>query len=456
MELKPLRQCEFSAETNALVGDVDELARKVNEFRPLTPDLVASVHEKLFPERVYSSNAIEGNTLTLRETREILATGHISNDRRREGTEAKNLGNAVTHIENELLTDDTPHTIDKFLRLHGILLTDLDPSAGTFRHERVMIGGAAQQPPRADLVPALVEQLLKDITESGDINAVKVATWAHWAIARVHPFMDGNGRTARLWQDLILLRAKLAPAIIRLQDRDQNGYYDALASADSGDINPLTQLVAQRTAATLDKYISAQQQASELTTWAATISGEITTRMDEQLKAQYLRWARILESLRNDFQRCAAKITESGHEVQFRDYPIIDEGAWQNIRNGIGAKQTWFFSLTFKLGNSTVRYIFFFGKHFWKPEDTDEIRGEPRVALLISEQLQDQQVAELLLELDDSPIELREVFVVNAELVGIHKVRKNNAETVTEYRRGANGLKLAQDFIQQVILRRLS
>ncbi len=451
MELKPLRQFEFSAETNALVGDVDDLATKVNQFRPLTPELVASVHEKLFSERVYSSNAIEGNTLTLRETLQILTTGYVNNNRRREGTEAINLGNAVKHLESILLPDDTPYVVDKLLALHGILLKDLEASAGGLRHERVMISGAAQQPPRPELIPALVDQILKEISESGDVNAVKVATWAHWAIARVHPFKDGNGRTARLWQDLVLLRANLAPAIIRLQDRDQNGYYDALAAADRGDINTLTQLIAQRTAATLDKYISAQQQASELSDWALSISGEVSTRVAEQRKAQYLRWARILESLRNDVQRCAAKITEAGYEVQFREYPIIDEGAWENIRNGIGAKQTWFFTLMFKLGGNTVRYIFFFGKHFWKSEDTDDIRHEPRVALLVSKQLPDQE-AVILYDLDDSPLSLREVLVVNAELIGVKVIRASNGTVVTKYDRDANGLKLAQQFIEQVIL----
>lgn len=455
MELTSLRQFTFAAETDALVGDVDELARKVNEFRPLTPDLVASVHKKLFPERVYSSNAIEGNTLTLRETLEILTTGHVSNNRRREGTEAKNLGKAVEYLENVLLRDQIPHVVGKLLNLHRILLTELDTSAGSFRTERVMIGGAAHQPPRAELVPMLVDQILKEIADCTDIGAVKVATWSHWAIARVHPFKDGNGRTARLWQDLVLLQAHLAPAIIRLQDRDQNGYYDALAAADRGDINPLTQLIAQRTAATLDKYISAQQQALELTDWASTISSEVTERMAEQRKAQYLRWARVLESLRDDFQRCAAKITEAGHEVQFREYPIIDEGAWENIRNGIGAKQTWFFTLTFKQARNTLRYIFFFGKHFWKAEDAEDIRLEPRVALLISEQLPD-QVATRLDDLDDSPINLREIFAIDGELIGVDVICGSDAEIETKYVRNANGLKLAQKFIEQVILRRLS
>ena len=258
---------------------------------------------------------------------------------------------------------------------------------------------------------------------------------------------------ARLWQDLVLLRARLAPAIIRLQDRDQNGYYDSLAAADNGDLNPLTQLVAQRTAATLEKYVAAQQQATELVDWAAKIAGETATRIAERKKANYLRWARVMESLRNDFQRCAARMTESGVEVQFRDFPIIDEVSWENIRNGIGAKHTWFFSLSFSQHARSARYIFFFGKHYWKSEDTESERSEPRVALLISERLGNDE-ATLLYDVGDCPIELREIFTVDTDLIGVKLAIRGNSEI--EYIRGAASLKLAQEFIEQVILRRLT
>jgi len=300
-----------------------------------------------------------------------------------------------------------------------------------------------------------MHRVLEAIKQDVDSGPIKLASWAHWSIARVHPFVDGNGRIARLWQDLLLLRAQLAPAIIRLQDRDQNGYYDALSAADGGDLNPLTQLIAQRAAATLEEYISAQQQATELKDWASKMAVEAELRFAESRKASYLRWSRIMETLRDDFQRCAAKITATGLEVQFRAFSTIDELAWDNIRNGIGAKQTWFFTLTFRHGIKTLRYIFFFGKHFWKIQDTEVEKAEPRVALLISEQEADQD-GQLLYSIPNCPIALREVFAVGSEIVGVTLPPGGNPEKDAVYMRNTGGLKLAQDFIEHVILRRLT
>lgn len=453
MELKLPKQFDFSSGTESLIGDVGDLARRVNEFRPMTPDLVDAVHQKLFAERVYSSNAIEGNTLTLRETIEILRTGYVGQRRKKEGTEAQNLGRAVQHLESTLLPEKSPDTVDRLLELHGILLGGIDAQAGQFRQDRRMITGAQYQPPRPELVPELTAKILLELNEDQEVNAVKLAAWAHWAIARVHPFVDGNGRMARLWQDLILLRARLAPAIIRLQDRDQNGYYDALSAADAGDINLLTQLVAQRTAATLEQYVAAQQQVAELQDWAAKMAGEVANRAAEQRKAKYLRWSRVVESLRDDFQRCAAKITASGLEVQFREYPTIDEFAWDNIRSGIGAKHTWFFTLSFHHQGNFLRYIFFFGKHFWTIHDTDVERAEPRIALLVSEQ-DARGEGKLLYQAENNPIALREIFVVENELIGVTSAPGKDRETDAKYHRNTNGLKLAQEFIEHVVLRR--
>ena len=454
MELLPLNSFAINSATSNLIDDVDGLAERVNGFRPFASELVAAVHEKLFAERVYSSNAIEGNTLTLRETVEVLKTGYIGGRRKREGTEARNLGEAVKHLESVLLRDDAPHSTAKLLHLHGILLKDIVPEAGVLRTDRRMITGATYQPPRPELVPELVRELLAALSAVTDVHPVVMATWAHWALARVHPFVDGNGRIARLWQDLVLLRAKLSPAIIRLQDRDQNGYYDALSAADGGDLNLLAQLIAQRVASTLEQYIAAQQQSAELTDWASRIAGEAAVRAAEQRKANYLRWSRVMESLRNDFQRCAAKITSSGIEVQFRAYPLIEEVAWENIRVGIGAKQTWFFSLSFRDDGRPLRYIFFLGKHFWTPFDNDREHSEPRVALLISEQ-SGQDDARMLGDIPGCPITLRELFAVDSDIVAVRCAPGTDGEPTTEYDRDSSQVKLAQEFIEQVLFRRI-
>ena len=454
MELLLPQSFHISSATNKLIDDVDGLAQRVNEFRPFASELVAAVHEKLFAERVYSSNAIEGNTLTLRETVEVLKTGHITGRRKREGTEARNLGDAVKHLESVLLKDDSPYMPGKLLHLHGILLKDIVPEAGAFRTDRRIITGATYQPPRSELIPELVYGLLRAIASGSDIHSVVMATWAHWALARVHPFVDGNGRMARLWQDMVLLRARLAPAIIRLQDRDQNGYYDALSAADAGDINLLAQLVAQRVASTLEQYIAAQQQSAELTDWASRIAGEAAVRAAEQRKANYLRWSRVMESLRNVFQRCAAKITSSGIEVQFRAYPLIDEVAWENIRSGIGSRQTWFFSLSFQKDGCRIRYYFFFGKHFWTPLDNDHERSEPRVALLISAQ-SGADDARMLGDIAECPLSLRELFAVDSDIVALKCTPASTGEPIAAYDRESSQVKLAQEFIEQVLFRRI-
>jgi len=243
--------------------------------------------------------------------------------------------------------------------------------------------------------------------------------------------------------------------VIRLQDRDQNGYYDALAAADAGDLNLLAQLVAQRSASTLEQYIAAQQETPELTEWAGKIAGEAATRANERRKATYLRWSRTMESLRNDFQRCAAKVTSSGIEVQFRAYPIVDEIAWDNIRSGIGASSTWFFTLSFQKDRRRFRYIFFFGKHYWTREDSLVEKSEPRVALLISEQEGDSGDAKRLGTIPNSPIRLREVFASDGTLVAVNATIADGGVEAVAYDRVSSSLGIAQQFIEQVLLRRL-
>jgi Fic family protein len=80
------------------------------------------------------------------------------------------------------------------------------------------------------------------------------ACWVHWAIARIHPFKDGNGRLARLWQDLMLFQANLTCAIMRPEERGR--YFDALIAADTGDFNALLQLTAEGVHTTFGRYLT--------------------------------------------------------------------------------------------------------------------------------------------------------------------------------------------------------
>ncbi len=436
------------------IEDVAETARLVNEHRPLDSGVLDRIQDELLGDRVFSSNAIEGNTLDRRETVTILKTGQIDVGRKREATEVRNLGEAIGVVSSVVSGDTGCYSAETLLRIHKTLLRDIDDTwAGRYRAHRVMIAGAVHQPPVCEEVSDLVEQVmavLRDRNER-DGSTIEIAAWAHWAIARIHPFHDGNGRMARLWQDLVLFRGRLTCAIIRPQDRQE--YLDALGSADEGDFNPVVQLVAQRVLMTFDRYLAEIRRDRELGKWARELAGEADERIDQARQVAYARWSRRMEQLRSMFEVCAANINEASQEigVQVRKYDLVDRQRWDNIRTGIGASRTWFFSVDIRRAARRVRYIFFFGKHFVSEVDNDQERSEQRVTLLISEG----EVGGEAVRLDqlDSPIGMREIFVVEDHFV---RVRREPGEHDMVYDRGKSAMQIAQDFLRDVVLQRLS
>ncbi len=460
LELFRIEEIALDEASNALLEDIDETARRVNEFRPLASETVEGLLRDLLGERVFTSNAIEGNTLDLRETLEVLKTGHIDIQKKREATEALNLGKAIEYTQENLISPKAPLNRKTLLHLHDLLLRGInDEWAGRFRDGEVMIHAAKYQPPDATYVSDLVDSFFERLNHAerpnhaSEVHPVLLATWAHWAIARVHPFFDGNGRMARLWQDIILFRKKLTCAIIRPEDR--RDYLSALECADEGRFDPLVQLVGQRVAATFDKYLEAQRKSSELDEWASSLAGEASARAAERRTLAYLRWSRKMEQIRFEFERCAARITDAAEdiEVQLRPYRLIDQAKWESLRSGTGPKETWFFFLHFRRARQSLRYIFFFGKHFWSDVDSNAERREPRVSLMVSEQPPGtEQATRLGDEGFATSLSLREVFVVDNQVV---RKRYNLATRTDVVDREIDPMVVAQDFIEEVLLRRL-
>ena len=130
--------------TQELIEDVAVLAHRVNKLRPLAREVIEQIEGELLEERVYNSNAIEGNTLTLRETKRILEAGDaIGVGRKREATEVINLGNAIAQLQTMIADRDTWCDASRFLEIHKTLLSGvMDDAAGVLRSQDVMIGGA--------------------------------------------------------------------------------------------------------------------------------------------------------------------------------------------------------------------------------------------------------------------------------------------------------------------------
>ena len=372
MELIAPTDVQLDEVTTTMLSDVDELARQVNEIRPLSPEVLRQVKEELFGERVFSSNAIEGSSLTIRETRLVLQTKTLLDvRRRREAQEALNLGEALRRMEQFLEVDGAWHDITNFLLIHEILMKGVNDSiAGIIRNRDVMITGARHQPPGSREASDLLDKMFSYLAKGGLVHGLVLAAWAHRAIARIHPFEDGNGRMARLWQDLILLRSRLTVAIIRAQDRET--YMNALVQADENNFNSLAQLICHRVMSTLQTFLSAQQAADDLRGWASELAGETQALESEKLQLAYQRWRHAVEQLRDAFERCAALINKGGGtaiEVQVQPYEVIDQATWGNLLSGGGAKRTWFFKVWVRKNKRIVWYYFFFGRHFWFQED---------------------------------------------------------------------------------------
>lgn len=453
MQLYQVNEIQINSTTEALLDDIRLEAEKINNIRPLNPEVVERVRQDILGERVYTSNAIEGNTLDLRETIEILKAGHVSAEprRRRENEEALNLGKAIDQVNS--LDDSDEQDVAKFLAVHRILLDGINSdSAGRFRHEQVMIRGAKRQPPDGVEVPDLMDLFFRQLASASGIAPTVLASWAHWSIARIHPFLDGNGRMARLWQDLLLFDRHLTCAIIRPEDRGD--YLAALAQADEGDFNPLIQLVTLRTMSTLDKYLNAQQEKDSESQWARELVGHTSARIGEERRLSYIRWLRTVEKVRYDFEHSAALITRMSKDVdiQMRRYPVIDESAWEFIRSGGSVGHNWLFTLRFHLGKQSPTYYFFFGKHFWSELDPPDSRSEPLVCLLVSESLTGEQAERLTAGKIKYPT-LREIIIREDGLARKKYDPGSNQEIQDNH---VSAARIAQDFIQEVLLYRLA
>jgi len=135
------------------------------------------------------------------------------------------------------------------LDLHRAALEGLDAYAGSFRPAGIEIRGSRHQPIGAHLVPAAVEELCDSVNDHWQDAPIRLAAFSLWKLNWIHPFTDGNGRTARAVSYLILCvrlgyRLPGTTTIPESIAADKNPYYLALESADSGDLGPLEELLA--------------------------------------------------------------------------------------------------------------------------------------------------------------------------------------------------------------------
>lgn len=229
---------------------------KLNKLRPLSTTQVQKLREQLEIEMTYNSNAIEGNSLTLRETWLVLHEGiTIKGKPLKDHLEAKDHKEALDFLYE--LVSGKRCTISEHLirQLHQLVVQGTEKEwAGRYRNGAVIIGGAKHMPPDALDVPRQMAKLMQWLKKNErKLHTIELAAILHHKLAAIHPFFDGNGRTARLVMNVLLMRKGFPLAIILKNDRKK--YYNVLQKADDGDLAPLMLFVVQAVERTLDLYL---------------------------------------------------------------------------------------------------------------------------------------------------------------------------------------------------------
>lgn len=222
---------------------LDTLNQTLRE-RPLSASLRYSIEADWEIAHTYNSNAIEGNTLTLAETKAVLLHGvTVSGKPLREHLEATNHRDAWRQMR-VLAGSQVPLTENDILALHRTILTGIQSDeAGRYRRDRVRIAGSSLILPNPLRVPDLMSQWATGLSRI-DGHPVLHAARMHYHFVAIHPFIDGNGRTARLLMNLLLLRAGYPAALIPVSARAE--YYATLEDANHGDLRPFEHFIACR------------------------------------------------------------------------------------------------------------------------------------------------------------------------------------------------------------------
>lgn len=207
----------------SLLSQIDRKKKELDGKRPLTEGEMARLNEEFTVEYTYNSNAIEGNTLTLRETDLVLRGLTIDKKPLKDHMEAVGHKEAFDFV-TELVKEKCEINERVIKQIHYLVLADKKDDRGVYRRVPVRIMGAAHETAQPYLIVTKMEELLRNYLASEEHIVTKLARF-HIEFEGIHPFIDGNGRTGRLLVNLELMKAGYPPIDIKFTDRI--AYYNA-------------------------------------------------------------------------------------------------------------------------------------------------------------------------------------------------------------------------------------
>lgn len=231
--------------------------KQLDKLRPFPKTALKKLRERIVVEWTYNSDAIEGNSLTLKETKLVLEDGlTIKGKTLREHLETINHKDAIEFVEKLVRKTARIDTL-AIRQIHSLILNKIDnKEAGKYRNIPVGISGSKYKPPESISVPHLMADFNKWLKrKKPQYNVIEYAAIAHFKLVHIHPFVDGNGRTARLLTNLILMKYGFPPTVVLKIDRKK--YYDCLEKGHKNNLKDFANFMARSVERSLAIWVEA-------------------------------------------------------------------------------------------------------------------------------------------------------------------------------------------------------
>ncbi|MEE0809142.1 MAG: Fic family protein [Acutalibacteraceae bacterium] len=235
--------------------DIQRKRERLSEMRPLTQGEVERLAEEFMIDFTYNSNAIEGNTLTLKETALALEGMTIDQKPLKDHLDAVGHRDAFLYVQ-DVAKQELPLSETVIKNIHALVLMNRPDDKGVYRRIPVRIMGAYTEPVQPYMIePRMTELLSANEERKNTMTDIERIALFHLEFEGIHPFIDGNGRTGRLILNLDLIRNGYPPINVKFTDRKR--YYDAFdAFYKDNDATPMTELIAEYIDLRFDDYFA--------------------------------------------------------------------------------------------------------------------------------------------------------------------------------------------------------
>lgn len=334
------------------------------------------MYQQVKLDELYHSNKIEGNSLTFGETVQVIqANKEIHGKPRKDQQEARNLSAALDYVHEIGMDNSIAVTQNELRRVHALILKNLQADAGRYRTTQIEITGSSCAPPEAFEVPANMTALSDFVKLVTNPNAQQSdfplfsAAVAHVWLAQIHPFTDGNGRTARALMNLILMRRGYPPCIVTEEDRPR--YIDSLESSwNDGSLTSFIELVHENVNEQLENR-----------NWLLSLQARLEHNVTPAVESEFRVWLNAMTYLKSLFRHTIDKLdamnTQGQFQLRFIDYGELDLAKYAALRDGMPARKTKYFGIEATDADKRQLYAFDFGVA------NTTLRQRTRVALLL-------------------------------------------------------------------------